>query len=394
MSLKYSEILKSKQSKQKNKESEQSEQKNKEMNEIMEIQEMQNKIKSLKENLQITKSKLDNIPYINIITNALDPFRREKYNISQNIGEDNISNAWLKCFSIITRFQLLHNKPYIRHYDNASFPGAFILATEYIIKTYYNQCDYQWRACSLYDPLQPHLNDDYKLYEQYPEKWLMDSENNGDVTKLENLNNIAAKLQNKTNFYTSDLGFDVSSDYNNQERLHFAANTGQILLCLKVLQERGCCIIKHYTYLEDYTLKYLSEFSKLFQKFYFYKPSTSKALNSEIYLVGINFRKRNELKETYQTLVSQLENSLVYKDYNLDYYKFPLDFIKSIWPMTTNTVCRQINELNKVVAISQTVDYQAYNVKKEILSVAKKFRGVPLITYNDAKDKLVNLSLK
>lgn len=368
------------------------------------IEVMQKRIETLKLDLCAAKSELDNIPHVGLITSFLDPFKEEKYKISRKTKQKYISNAWLKCFSILTRFNL-YNKSYIRHFDNAAFPGAFILATKYVITQYNATCNYNWRACSLYDINQSHLNDDYKLYKQFPNNWLMDSRNNGDITKLENINDIASKLVDKTTLYTSDLGFDVSHSYNDQEKLHFQANTGQVLLCLKVLQEGGNCVIKHYTYFEDYTIKYLNEFSKLFGKFHFYKPSTSKALNSEIYLVGLNFAKSRNF-QMYTRLVYNLEYCLNYNLYALT-YQFPLDFMESIWEMTKNVVNRQIIELKKIKAIRgdlQKITSSRYNCSIVDISdrsflfeligyAARKYRQFPLVEYN-SEGILVKLGIK
>jgi hypothetical protein len=361
-------------------------------------------IKELKNNLCIAKSELDFIPHVKLITNALDPFRTEKYKIAKKIGEKNISNAWLKCFEIIMKFDMMKSKKHVRHFDNAAFPGAFILATEYIMKNHYPKCNYVWRACSLYDKNKPHLEDSYKLYEKFPDKWLMDSKNNGDVTSLDNINYIAQKLDNKTNFYTSDIGFDVSSDYNNQEVLHFDVNTGQILLCLKVLQENGCCIIKHFTYFEDYTLQYLDQFSKLFEKFYFHKPLTSKALNSEIYLIGVNFLKNSkENSATYQNLMETLEKCLVEKTFFID-KEYPYKFVGNLLNTIKSLTKKQINELKKVSNISNKVKKIVLEEKENAADISylreiieyvikkNKYKQTPRIVYHESK-KLLRFNL-
>ncbi len=340
-------------------------------------------ILTIKEKLFAAKSRLDNIHHVDLITRALDPFRREKYQIAKSIGEKHVSNAWLKCFDIIMKFKLLSGKTVIRHYDGASLPGAFILATQYAVRHYINGCDYKWRACSLYDSDIPHLGDDYGLLRQFPNNWLMDEKNNGDITNIDNINNITVKLLNKTNFYTSDLGFDVSTDYNNQETLHFCANTGQILLCLKVLQVGGICVIKHYTYLEEYTLKYLSKFSKLFKYFYLYKPVASKLLNSEVYLVGIGFIGNRT------TMAEDLERCLVNKSYSLD-YEFPLSFIDLIWPQLKSSVNNQVWWLDKVVQIAQTVGFSNNENNscidmKKINEEVRRYKSVPVIEYNSGR---------
>ncbi len=344
----------------------------------------------LKNKLSAAKSKLDNKKDIELIIQSLDPFKTIKYQIARKIKEKYISNAWLKCFSILMNFNILKKKSIIRHYDNASLPGAFILATKYIINNYEKECDYKWRACSLYNSQILHLGDSYGLIKQFPNNWLMDDKNDGDITNITNINDITKKLLNKTNLYTSDAGFDVSNDYNNQEILHFGVNTGQILLCLKVLQSEGICIIKHFTYLEEYTLKYLNKFSKLFRHFYFYKPVASKSLNSEIYLIGIGFLGCNS--KLSQRLAIDLEYCLVNDSYSLQ-YEYPVKFTEIIYSKIKLHIDDQIWWLNKVVKIAS--DLHADNstdYKKKVLSkIIAKYKKNPLIIYS--LDRLFKIAL-
>jgi hypothetical protein len=177
--------------------------------------------------------------------------------------------------------------PDIRHFDNASLPGSFVLAIHHYVKTLYPTSTYEWAASS-YIGAGDHLCDDYKLFENYPEHWTMSETNNGDITDVRNIDDIIATSQ-KFNLFTSDLGFDASGDYNNQERLHMVANVGQMLLCINLLEDGGNCVIKHYTTFELFTLSYLMVFAQLFDECYIYKPLSSKRTNSEVYVVGKGF---------------------------------------------------------------------------------------------------------
>ncbi len=249
-------------------------------------------LKITKEALDSSKSAVDafGVPPDNLskILSNFSPFKHEKYNLGHRIGAVNVTAAWLKGYEIISRFNLINSNMHdVRHFDNAALPGGFILATHHYTKTLYPSKEYTWRASSYIGP-NDHLPDEYELYKNYPECWTMHDGNDGDVTDIKNIDDIIA-TSCTVNLFTSDLGFDSSGDYTNQEKLHMKANVGQILLCINLLETGGNCIIKHYTIHQLFTLSYVLVFAQLFDECYMYKPLSSKRTNSEVYLVGKGF---------------------------------------------------------------------------------------------------------
>ena len=190
-----------------------------------------------------------------------DPFKNERKLVAELGNTCNVSNAWLKCYEILTYYNLLpvsvDTEEFI-HFDNAAFPGAFIISTHHLVKTqreWHNK--YKWYGSSLLSINEQNSNpleDKYNLYKNYPSNWLMSDKNNGDVLKEENQLEFCKTLGNKVDLYTSDLGFDVSSDYNNQELLQAPANLGQILTGLLTLRKGGSLFTKQYMIFEPITL--------------------------------------------------------------------------------------------------------------------------------------------
>lgn len=273
--------------------------------------------RELETELAKTKSKLDE-PYKtkegSFIMNMMDPFIYEKKNIAKKIGNFNISNAWLKCYEMIYGFNLIpvnfrksdETKKFL-HFDNAAFPGSFILAAHHYASTM-TSLKYEWRGSSLFDEKEKNptfLSDYYNLYKNYPENWLMHNSiqkskttgslitlNNGDVCKPENIKDFEKIFDHNVDLYTSDLGFDVSSDYNKQEEFHQPANLGQIACGIAVCKSGGNFITKQYTYFKSMNIGIMVILAQAFRDFYVCKPITSKADNSETYLVGIGFDEK------------------------------------------------------------------------------------------------------
>lgn len=239
-----------------------------------------------------------------------DPFKQERAIIAEIGNAQNVSNAWLKCFELIMAYGLVDSIKNIKptesfmHFDNASFPGSFIIATHHLLNTLYPQeaGRYVWRGSSLLSAtkqtVKP-LEDKYGLYERYPTHWLMHEKNNGDVLSEANQRDFVAQIGGQVSLYTSDLGFDVSCDYNNQETLHQTANIGQILSGLLTLKPGGSFITKQYTFFEPTTVAVMYATSFFFDEFYLCKPFTSRMANSETYLVGKGYRGGADFTHPY-----------------------------------------------------------------------------------------------
>lgn len=221
-------------------------------------------------------------------------FRQE---VHKKYKTPNVSNAWLKAYELFIHYNVFPQDPTDKfvYFDNAAFPGSFILAAWHLVHTKCDIKDFQWYGSSLLSAEEQKsdkgtLEDKYKLYENYPKNWLMDENNNGDVTSWENQQAFKKTLGGTVDLYTSDLGFDVSEDYNKQEELQAHANLGQVLTGLLVLKEGGNMITKQYSYFEPITISLMGLMTRVFDRVEICKPMFSKAGNSETYLVGLGYK--------------------------------------------------------------------------------------------------------
>lgn len=318
----------------------------------------------IKQQLDTTKSKLDNEfkrDYFAKYWRACDPFKNEKEVVAWLGNTYNVSNAWLKCYELLIHFNLLpqelaESDEFI-HFDNAAFPGSFIVSTHHLVKTqrsWHNK--YKWYGSSLLDANEQDkepLEDKYKLYKNYPNNWLMHAENNGDVLVPSNQIDFCKQLGARVDLYTSDLGFDVSSDYNNQELLQAPANIGQILSGLLVLKKGGSLITKQYTTFEPITLSIMYAVASFFDEFYLCKPYSSREANSETYLVGKGFRPNVYLKHPYiQAMFDRIATKsdvplFDAKDYDPTYLKGIVSISKQIFG---NQITKIEEDIKRVAA--------------------------------------------
>ncbi len=325
------------------------------------------RIKSLdtcKQELSATKSQLDD-EYKKYKFSAywsnFDPFKYEKATVAYTGNTVNVSNAWLKCFEIILAYDLIGaiNNEDVReyiHFDNAAFPGSFIIATHHLVNTLYPKVagKYLWRGSSLLNANEQDsepLEDKYKLYENYKNNWLMHENNNGDVLVEANQLDFQKQVGGQIDLYTSDLGFDVSSDYNNQESLQLPANVGQILIGLLTLKKGGSFITKQYTTFEPATVSVMYAVSYFFDEFYLCKPYTSRMANSETYLVGKGFKGGADLDHPYiKAMFDRIADRIPIKLPIFDASLYPKQYLASIIKSAKDLTATQIEKLDADIA--------------------------------------------
>jgi len=263
-----------------------------------------------------------------------------KNNIHAIYNTPNVTNAWLKAYELYNTYnEFIPNTDKIVHFDNAAFPGTFVLAAYQYYYTMTNIKNYDWYASSMIEPNNEKaiglLVDKFNLYKNYKDRWLMidindlklainmgllnadppplytpsDSliqfKNDGDVTVWENQLDFQRQLPNNVDLYTSDLGFDVSSDYSKQEEFHAFANLGQIISGLMTLKKGGLLITKQYTYFNQFTVTLIALLTKIFDRLDINKPMYSKTMNSEVYIVGVGYKGYNDSSGSVLDILSK-----------------------------------------------------------------------------------------
>lgn len=279
------------------------------------IYEFSSGMSKIEEGLKAVKS-LQDAPYekkyANKIMSTLEPFKHLKKVFAKKYNTYNINNAWLKMLEIYNYYpHIIPDKKVVSYFDNAAFPGSFIVATNHYISTIHPDKKLEWKASSLIDATTMNpgpLEDLYELYKRYPQNWTMSPSNNGDVTDVSNLTKV--KKADLVDIYTSDIGFDVSEDFNNQERAHLMVDFGQIVWGINMLADGGSIVTKQFTYFHPSNISIIGILTVIFKEFYICKPQTSKMDNSETYFVGIGLDRKKAL-EVLPLLIDVLGRKLV-----------------------------------------------------------------------------------
>ena len=251
-----------------------------------------------------------------------DPFTEIKRMIEQTYHAQCVTNAWLKCYEMLTKMNVLplseclgRAQPTLRVFFNAEMPGAFICATQHYLQTHAPNVVMDWVASSLIEDIEAPikqcehteqapsmLGDQYGIHHHNPDRWLMGTTHNGDVTCADTLckirDQIYLRFPDGVDMYTSDAGMDVSDNFDQQEETTALLNFGQVVSGLMCLRRGGVCLIKQFTFFTPWSLSLLEWVSGLFDSVVLVKPTTSRPANSEIYWIGNGFHGITKEVET------------------------------------------------------------------------------------------------
>jgi 23S rRNA U2552 (ribose-2'-O)-methylase RlmE/FtsJ len=281
-----------------------------------------NLYKNLKNRLNKSKSLLDEIPapIYQIISKKLDVYNTMRNHIKKEYNMQIVTNACLKMYEMLHQHKIIsEKKKTINVFCNAELPGGFIIAINHYVKTNTN-LELNWLASSYVSSTV--LGDVYGIYENNKDKWLMSDDMNGDVTDINNILKIKQRVLEKypsgIDLYTSDIGIDVTSDYNTQEEQTLLINYCQILCGLLTLGIDGTMITKQFTFFTPFNTSLLILLHNLFKHVFITKPLTSRPINSEIYIVCKNFKGLTNEIESYllkkiQTINLNIPLLILYK---------------------------------------------------------------------------------
>ena len=356
----------------------------------------------LKDRLNTVKSKLDCIYETNYnkackIMRYFDPFIYVKHNISDKINATNVTNAWLKGYEILSKFNLIPEKcDKFVYFDNAALPGSFVLATHHLVHTKCDIKDFKWLASSLLpSSTNTSLKDVFKLYKNYKDNWLIDADdnNNGDITKWNNIIDINSKLTKKLDgdhlidLYSCDIGIDIGINYNDQEMIHQHLNISQIVCGIMNLKGGGSMFIKHYTIFEPYTISYISLLIELFDTVYIVKPISSRRTNSEVYIVCKKYKYPFDINNQliYDKLISETICYTGIPLVSVDKISKTLD---SLYNASLDIFIRQIESLNLFIDLYNYGNPgKIHNIMNYNKKLVKKYMSLNLLFINDV-DKL------
>jgi len=345
---------------------------------------------------EIRHKSFRNQDYHDTVVKFLDQMKFYSKELEKRVHiRGSITNAWMKCWEMIHTFKLVpeHDNTFTI-FCNAEFPGAFVLALNHYIKTCTKNKKYEWYANSIWptEELKKRnkeiYKDSFKLYEKYPQRWLMNEKNGGDISNLNMINVIEDRLKGKVDLYTSDVADDET---------HSNIILGQFLCCLKVLKNGGTMVCRMSTFFTPFSMSLLFLLTTMFTDLCITKPMASRAICSECYIIGKKYTSNpfiiNQLETVLTNWSSDSVNTfiepitedfyvkLVYASYYI--YDREMHFLKKNMEMTETMFTKNKDIKSIGVNTILQADQKEFEFRKGIIEHWKTMFKVPYLPKED-----------
>lgn len=133
----------------------------------------------------------------------------------------------------------------------------------------------------------------------------------GDLLSLPNLLYCREKYKNSIDIVTADAGFDFSLDYQSQERDMLHLLFAEVCYAILIQRHRGTFILKIFDCFTAATVDILFLLSSLYETVSMCKPCTSRAANSEKYVICTGFIPHNTDDSYVSRIISTFETMLL-----------------------------------------------------------------------------------
>lgn len=287
--------------------------------EIAGLREMRDKLESCKSALDVFYTDEHRSRKFEGATNLMEP----SYEIKRRLKLLNTqfpTNAYAKMLEMAVDFKLLDyaQNGVLKYFDNASAPGAFVLAMNYWASL--NGVAFDWMASTyLASGDNTALSDKYGIMAMNMDRYTTtNTPFNGDTTDVKYLRHIQKSIGGSFDIYTSDLGVEINEgQYHLQEAMNAKPNLGQVLFGLLVLRKGGVFITKQYYHFSTFTMSLVLLAAMCFDELFLHKPMTSKPDNSEVYIVGLGYRGAPEW--IIDIMFSKLEHQWISNDLEMNF---------------------------------------------------------------------------
>ena len=227
----------------------------------------------------------------------------KKYNINRKLH----SGAFRKLYEILVTYpklfkpdtKNLQNSNTIKTFDICGFPGGFTYALLYYTKTQSKYEGIDWYLQSL-KPEFNQANTSTERSRSFTPKIinnkrvilgcpLTNFEGSGDITDIRNIKCYKNFFKdNKRDLIVSDCGQETELD-ENQEKILYKVNFGQILTTLYCLAEGGNFIMKTFQMNTQFSLSIMALLSMVFKDIKLIKTESSKIRSNEYYICCFNY---------------------------------------------------------------------------------------------------------
>lgn len=228
--------------------------------------------------------------------------------VKKNIQAELVTQAWCKFYEIASKFFLIPLNQICCEENGNSFtsvhlceaPGAFVTALNHWLKTNAPDVKWNWLATTLNPYCEGHSYDrmvsDDRFIRHTLKHWCFGADNTGDIMNLRNLDVLIEEfkqLDEEILLVTADGSIDCTDVPGEQENAVAQLHLCETVTCMHLLQKGGNFLLKLFTLFEHQSICLIYLLSCSFHQVIATKPASSKAGNSEIYVICMNFKGRD-----------------------------------------------------------------------------------------------------
>lgn len=275
------------------------------------------RLQALKASLNAVKNRLSdkNVQVWHQHTNSTNRAGKVITAVRSAANPEICTQAWCKFYEILGTFSLLPDEALqsgeLNTVHLCEAPGAFITALNHYIKTseFTRYCDWSWAANTLNPYHEANggsttIADDRLIANTLP-WWFFGSENTGNIMIQKHLLELQVFVSNmrRVDLVTADGSFDCQENPDEQEALVASLHYCEVTAALLLLSPGGSLVLKMFTLYEHSSVCLLYLLNCCFRSVSVVKPATSKAGNSEVYVVCLSYDGKEEVRPLLSKLI-------------------------------------------------------------------------------------------
>ncbi|KAM6352806.1 cap-specific mRNA (nucleoside-2'-O-)-methyltransferase 2 isoform 4-T6 [Alca torda] len=287
----------------------------KEFNSLLALKDSMNEVKN-----QLSDKNLDEWHQHTSFTNKAGKII---HHVKKSVNAELCTQAWCKFHEILCSFPLLPEEALqdgeLNSVHLCEAPGAFIASLNHYLKSHHVPCDWNWVANTLNpyheanDTLMMIMDD--RLIANTLPWWYFGPDNTGDVMTLKHLTGLQNFVSNMATVHlvTADGSFDCQGNPGEQEALVSPLHYCETVTALMILGTGGSFVLKMFTLFEHCSTNLLFLLNCAFEEVHVFKPATSKAGNSEAYVICLRYMGRESIHLLLSKMIQNFGTEMVNK---------------------------------------------------------------------------------
>jgi hypothetical protein len=359
-------------------------------------------LQKLKSDLNEVKSRLNNFNLFEWQqhTSQMNKAGSIMSRVRKFIQPELLTQAWCKFYEIACNFPLVPLDAIRREGDFISVhlceaPGAFVVALNHWLKTNALDVQWNWFATTLNPYCEENSYDkmiaDDRFIRHTLKHWCFGTDSTGDIMDWKNLDDMVKKVscnRQRILLVTADGSIDCMNMPEEQESIVAQLHLCETVACIHLLQKGGNFLLKLFTLFEHYSVCLMYLLSCIFHQIIVTKPASSKAGNSEIYVVCMNFKGRDYVEPYLNILRQHYGNTLPVKAmFNLQ--DIPDSFLRKIEECSEFFKCHQCQVIEDNICMFRMQNYNHTELKQAKQIVAYKYMANCKLIRMDSTNEIV-----